>query len=319
MTLARSRAAVVGACAICLVSVSCDMLLGLAGEDELDCATIEASAPGWLVRSCVMRVSCTPFVEEFKIGQCIGKTVPFASPYDRCTSKANSCFDMHACSGIGLATQAQCAGKAKGWHCQGERGVRCGFGDPYFVDCAFHGAQCKLYGNAETGSAWPCTIEAKDSCSPDGVGYCEGSMAVFCSNGRRWGYDCAKRQLRCAESEGQSYCSRYTEPCASKNKAGCVDGRYSVCTTSGYGVNYDCNTAGGTCKYGSCGPAACKQIPFESKCFEKCLDDSRMQVCVFWDTLAAGQPLVVDCKEHGFERCEMRDDPKSSRDFAVCR
>ena len=226
---------------------------------------------------------------------------------------------MASCSGLGLAAPSLCAGQPKGWHCQGDWALRCGYGDPYFVDCGFHGAVCKPHGDMASSGAWPCAIAANQSCNKDGAAYCEGTNAVFCSQGERWGTDCASRQLRCVESEGDAFCTRYTETCDPSAKQGCVDGKYTTCAMSGFGITYDCTTAGGQCKYTSCIPAGCKQIPFESKCSEACLGDSKMRVCVFWNTLGSGQPLTVDCKDYGFERCEMRDDPDSSRDFALCR
>ncbi len=304
----------------CLALVGCAMLTDLDGEDQLDCAKFEATAPGWLVRSCVMRVSCTPYVETLKIGQCIGKTAPKASAYDRCTSKANSCPDIEACSGYGLASAPQCVGQPDGWHCEGDRAVRCGFGDPYVVDCAFHGSICKLYGGAATNGAWPCAIPASQACQLKGTGYCDGDQAVYCdASGQRWGFDCAKSQQRCVAADGESFCSNYTEACEPAKNGRCDGDKIATCTTAGLGLIHDCDTASGRCEYGSCVPAGCKQIPFQSKCTEKCLDATRMQVCVFWNSLGSGQPLTVDCKDHGMERCEMRDDPDSSRDFAVCR
>lgn len=315
----RNQALVAGLWALCVLLASCDALLGLDGEDELDCASVQASAPGWLVRSCIMRVSCSPFVETLKIGQCIGRTAPFATAYDRCTSKANSCADIQACTGVGRAAAALCDQRSKGWHCQGDRALRCGYGEPYVVECGLLGAKCKLYQGAETASAWPCAVPTAMSCATNDVGFCDGTVAVSCGQGQAWGRDCARQQLRCVQSEGQAFCSAYSEPCDPNAHLGCQDGRYTVCATSGFGLTYDCTTAGGQCEHTSCAPKGCKQIPFESKCRERCLDASRMQICVFWDSLGAGQPMTVDCKDHEFDRCEMLDDPKSSRDFAACR
>ncbi len=281
----------------------CQAVLDLDGT-VLDCAKAPATGlPAALVKACTLKVSCSPF-PQFRIGDCISDARPHATAGDRCYRDAKSCVDIAKCNGYALLGATACDGRAKGWSCAGSQAIRCGFGAPYYVDCAFHGGECKLYANAAKSSTWPCTMPNKGACKVNGKWHCEGDVMVNCSNGTRWGRDCAARGLRCVQTKTNAYCSSFTEPCVAD---ACVDGKAVNCGSSQLGRVYDCALAGGYCNAGLCQPLGCVQLYADKatvKCRERCLDKTRMQVCLYARGEAdRGRPHTIDCLDHGFKRC----------------
>ncbi len=293
----------------------CEALLDLDGT-AMDCAKAPApKLPAALVKACTLKVSCSPF-PAFRIGECIADARPHASAGDRCYRDAKSCVDITKCNGYAMLGAAACDGRVKGWSCAGSQAIRCGFGAPYYVDCAFHGGECKLYANAAKSSIWPCTMPYTSACKVNDQWHCEGDVMVTCSNGTRWGRDCAARGLRCVQTKTNAYCSSFTEPCLVD---ACVDGKAVNCGSNQLGHIYDCALAGGHCDAGKCQPlqpSGCvhlrtKEAPV--KCQERCLDKTRMQVCLYAQQKAVytiaqgwfdrGRPHIIDCLDHGFARC----------------
>ncbi|MBM4342303.1 MAG: hypothetical protein FJ100_02875 [Deltaproteobacteria bacterium] len=283
----------------------------------LDCAYAPLSQnelPPWLVQSCVLLASCSPFGSQ-SVGTCIRDAVPLSSVYFHCIQGAATCQDVEACQGAGRLPASACADKPKGWHCDGLRGVRCGFGEPTYVDCAKVGGTCALYKEAATAETWPCLLK-KGACAADKHWRCDGTRQVFCSGTELWGQDCAATGQRCLQGSTGATCSPVSFPCSQNT---CQGNTLHHCPWYGqpWGFRYDCAVAGGVCQDGMCRRKECAYG--DTPCRERCLDGTRMQTCVgsryAWE---GGAPLTVDCAAYGFTGCA-RPVVKGVEGLPVCR
>ena len=308
---ARARTAVLAA----LLAAGCSIFADLPLEPELDCNKVPANPPDQLVRACVLRASCSPFLPKREVGECIAEARPMSTPYDLCTADAKGCGDIAACTGLARLTEGSCTGRKDGWHCQGATAVRCGFGEPYMVDCGARGATCKLYSGADKSSFWPCELPADTPCAADKTWHCQGDKLVYCAGSDRWGEDCGARGMRCVKSGSSAGCTSLAKPCTGAKRC---EGDVAVsCTSWGAELRLDCGLGGGNCKDGRCVTIGCDDQAYES-CRVRCVDETHLRTCLYgeygnW----GGHPLIIDCTAYGFERCVL--EKSSTRTWRVCR
>ena len=304
----------------------CNMIVDTTRDPEIDCAKLQPSPPAWLVRSCVMRVSCSPYLPAKTIGGCIGAAEPLSTKRARCAKDAKTCADVAACNGYAPLADAACKDRPQGWSCAGDQAIRCGFGDPYYVDCAHHGGTCRLYAGAAKYSTWPCRLKATNTCSGEKTTWhCADNKTRICLPDGVYGRDCDAVQGTCHEyvDEGtpRAYCSSYSEPCTQPSGwKGCVGDTVVRCGSGGVGAVFDCSLIGGTCQYGRCRAKDCKVVVLGlagPPCREKCLDDNRMQACVFPGSHDGGQRLTIDCRDHGLTTCAAGK--LDGKPFTYCR
>jgi len=252
------------------------------------------------------------------IGDCIGDVIPAASPHGLCLKNAQNCVDVAKCNGFAPLAPAVCDGRPKGWSCEGSQAIRCGYGAPYYVDCAFHGGACKLYPNADEASTWPCALPEAAKCAVQGKWHCVGTVRTFCEDGLRYGSDCAARKQTCMETNSGATCVRGNEPCSDPffakmeklgqkgmRLAGCSDGRLVTCYQNGYAEIHDCAITGAGCSGAQCESTTCTVLSPDDgpvRCKEECIDGHRMRACLY-TRYGTGQPLDIDCRDHGFKSC----------------
>ena len=281
---------------------------------ELDCAKVPLHIPDWLVRSCVLSVSCSPFVPDRTIGECIRDVEPLSTPYHACMKDATTCSDIAACRAYWQMSADACVGAASGWRCEGDIAIQCGVGRSWAVDCGQLGAKCTLYKGADQSSFWPCALSTT-SCSGADSWHCDGSRRTICSGTTAWGHDCAAMHAKCIDAKGGAFCSTAASTCSTPGTT-CQGHDVQQCHSAGVSATYRCAVAGGSCDNGDCVQTGCSfggQI-----CEEGCADPTQMRVCLSSVDDIFGSPLLIDCTKHGFSSCALVQ-RKENSPFAACR
>ncbi len=244
-----------------------------------------------VVRSCVLKVSCSPFDPVDLISACVTLNTQLTYPSADCRS-AMSCADVTRCTGEGF-TQTPCAADDPAWKCDGSKVVNCR--DGYFLDCAAYAGSCALYTDATQGERAGCQVLPQ--CSDDaGQLHCAGSVLYECEQGVGFGQDCAQSGRVCLDDGVSAGCFDALPSCDADSMA-CLDDVATTCS-GGELVQSNCGSVGLRCDPSSldCLAPGCGPEKWES-CEETC-SGSELTLCY------GGAPYSIDCKDFGFASCE---------------
>lgn len=268
------------------------------------------SQPNWdVVRSCVLRTSCSPFIQGVTISQCITWNYQSAFLGTSCTLAAKNCDDVATCVGYGFAGSA----------CSGQSGIRCEDNVAYdctndfFLDCSTRGGTCVLYdsnGDFENDSAG-CKVT--DCADPDGTERCVGNNYYTCIGGEGIGAACSAVQAECRTQGGQTGCFLKTSDTCATPGLSCNGDTANLCT-GGALLELDCASVGLNCSddvSGTyCAAAGCTAEQ-ASACQESC-NGTTMNLCY------GGISFPIDCTEYGFTRCATVTNPSSQEQYTQC-
>ncbi|MEZ4373289.1 MAG: hypothetical protein R3B07_20870 [Polyangiaceae bacterium] len=268
------------------------------------------SQPNWdVVRSCILRNSCSPFVQGITISDCVTWNYQSAFLGTSCTLAAKNCDDVATCVGYGFAGDA----------CDGQTGIRCENNVAYdckndfFLDCSTRGGTCVLYdsnGDFVNDSAGCKVTQCSD---PDGTERCEGNNYYTCIGGEGIGAACSAVQAECRSQGGQTGCFLKTSDSCTTSGLTC-DGNTANLCTGGTLLKLNCTSVGLECSDDLSGTycAAAGCTPEQASACEESCNGSVMSLCY------GGVPFAVDCQDYGFARCGMFNNPSSQTMFAQC-
>lgn len=284
---------------------------GCAALFSLDEYTVAEVCPAALTvdptvaETCVRALSCSPFVPRAKLSICMTYDLFAAHPQIDCLRAATSCSDVAKCTGVGLASAAQCPSGAAEWRCAGSLAVRCSTSGSYTLDCAVLGGQCGTYASSAGGAIDRAGCRVASRCTGSGDS-CQGDTLVSCVNGQGFGTACGPQGGACDVVDGQAGCYPATEAC-SGSTAACTGNVLSLCGGLGHVERFDCGARGHRCvtttsSEGFCVAPGCP-TSLEGECKESC-EGSKMSLCV------AGVKTTVDCRDYGMSRCRELNDTR---------
>lgn len=262
-----------------------------------------------VVQTCVLRASCSPFVPDSTISDCISLNLQQAFVGAACTSAAKNCADVDSCQGYGYTTAAQCSGQT-GWRCENNSAIDCT--DGYYISCSRLGGQCQMYNSNGTLTA---DCEVVSSCT-SGQSACQGDLAYTCINGVGYGMACSNFGAQCGMQNGQAACFLATQTCSGTLPPCSGTTTAQVCL-NGRKQSYDCSSVGLVCKSDSNGPYCVSPgctMADANNCAESC-SGSTAHVCY------GGVPYDIDCTKYGFSTCTAHDDkapPAGIGHYVVC-
>lgn len=264
-----------------------------------------------VIQTCVLRASCSPFVPNARISDCITLNLQQAFIGTACTSAATDCSEVDLCQGYGFTTPQQCSGQT-GARCQNNVAINCTQG--YYIDCTKQGGQCRTYDSNGDGTLDTADCMVVNSCtSAQG---CQGDALYTCINGVGYGMACGNFGAQCSTQSGQPACQLATQTC-SGTLPPCANGSAQVCI-NGLKTTFDCGSVGLDCKsdstYGPYCVAPGCTLKKAATCAESCTG-SIAHLCY------GGVPFDVDCKKYGFSTCKGHDDkapPQGIGHFVVC-
>lgn len=272
------------------------------GSDEQDCScSVYGRLDADLVRRCVYTISCDPLYVAGGIGGCI----ELDGNLDPCLLEAESCAAVAECKRRRFATEVECEAGPVGLHCEGDTAIYCNetaSASDFAVDCGAIGGTCDPGLAAEQDEVVPCRLPAPDPCvDAAGVWSCSGDVAYSCIDGVPYGEDCASYGTICVELQGEAVCEPALAPCDDASPGVCDGSTLSVCLESGQEARFDCAQWGGEC-VDSEGEARCLApgcSPEDGTDCEPGCFGSEMTLCV------GGAQYALDCKDYGFEQCQM--------------
>jgi hypothetical protein len=265
-----------------------------------------------VIQTCVLRASCSPFIPDTRISDCVTLNLQQAFIGTACTSNATNCSEVDLCQGYGFTTQAQCSGQT-GWRCQNNVAINCAQG--YYISCSKLGGQCEMYDS--TGDFVKDTADCKvvGSCT-SGQSGCQGDLAYTCVNGVGYGMACSNFGAQCSTQSGQPTCLLATQTCSGALPP-CENGSAQACI-NGLKQTFDCSSVGLGCQSDAkngpfCVAPGCT-LAAATTCAESCTG-STAHLCY------GGVPFDVDCKKYGFSTCTGHDDkapPQGIGHYVVC-
>jgi len=286
--------------------------------DYSEASVGQCPADSNLERACVQQVSCDPNVPPFDISYCIAM-----DPLSSCLRNIQTCDDFTACTGRRYGASNACSAGETGWKCSSPTlAVFCpSSGSQFSVDCSKLGAVCNAYTQGGGTGYWPCRVDPATSCSDTdpSLWHCSGNFNYHCLDGIQYGEQCdrAEYSRTCVEqTAGKAFCTLGTSTCASPKTFACSGNVAVSCSAYGYSYQSDCSRGGGTCDkaattFGTVCGAQSGCPGSTGSCFEQCVGDSVMSVCVH------GAPYQIDCKSYGYSTCKKWTDPKDSTNFLV--
>ena len=272
-----------------------------------------------VVRSCVLRSSCSPLIPARTISSCVTLNTQQAFGGQACTASATNCQLIQQCEGYGFTSE--CADSDTGWRCTNNRAVNCD--NDYFVDCGKWGGNCTTY--SSTGfppdDSAGCIVEENCTDSP-GVTVCRGSNLYQCNYdtgiffGDGIGQDCSKFFAECKDLGGGPGCYFSLPDCGNTDGGvqACDEQTAQICSTAGL-IRYPCATVGLLCAEGSVSPTCVAPgcaADDVTTCTESC-SGSIASICY------GGAPFEVDCTGYGFDACQMYDGSATGLgNYVVC-
>ncbi|MGC4091475.1 MAG: hypothetical protein QM756_27075 [Polyangiaceae bacterium] len=244
-----------------------------------------------VVRSCVLKVSCSPFDPLDLISVCVSLNTQQTFKSSDCRG-ATTCDDIAKCTGEAFLTSA-CAATDPAWKCDGTLAVNCQSG--YSVDCVVYGGTCALYTDPVAGQRARCQV--LPSCTEAaGAYHCSGTVLYECVTGVAFGRDCAIGGGTCDETvAGDAHC-RDPLPTCEADSFGCNGNVANECL-DGTLYESECASVGLSCDSSSayCLAPGCAPSTWES-CSETC-SGAQLTFCY------GGVPHTVDCRDFGFSTC----------------
>lgn len=264
-----------------------------------------------VVQTCILRASCSPFIPDTRISDCITLNLQQAFIGTACTANATNCNEVDLCQGYGFTSPQQCTGQS-GWRCENNVAINCTQG--YYISCSKLGGQCQMYDS--NGDFTPDTADCKvlSSCT-SGQSGCQGDAAYTCIDGEGYGMVCSNFGAQCDTQNGQPACLLATQSC-SGTLPPCQNDSAQVCV-NGLKQTFDCSSVGLGCQSDANGPycvAPGCTLADANKCTESCTG-STAHLCY------GGVPYNVDCKAYGFSTCAGHDDkapPQGIGHYVVC-
>ncbi len=268
------------------------------------------SEPNWdIVRSCILRTSCSPFVPNVTVSQCVTLNYQSAFLGTSCTLAAQDCDDVGTCQGYGYAGAA----------CDGQSGKRCENNIAYdcdgnvFLDCGTQGGNCVYYDSNGDNLDDSVGCKVTDCADPNGTQGCSGNTYYTCIDGEGIGAACSAVQAECRTQGTQTGCFLKTRDTCTTSGVSCDANVAKVCS-GGSLLEFDCNSVGLNCSDDPagtyCAAAGCttEQV---AACEESC-NGSVMNICY------GGVPFAVDCQAYGFSSCRTFEHPDTKLPFALC-
>jgi hypothetical protein len=282
---------------------------GGAGTDAAACGSVLAPNLD-VVRSCILRASCSPFVPNATISTCVSLDVQRAFLGTACTSNAQSCDDIELCEGYGF-TDAECAGGQSGWRCENNVAINCDSG--YFLSCNKHGGTCTMYdsdGDLVDDRAG-CRVES--GCFGSDEPQCNGDTLYRCYSGDGIGVICTNLGAKCKTVDGETNCF-FQAPSCDGSEPPCAGNTGQQCLSGGTLLRWDCESVNLGCASDASG-AYCVApgctLADVAACQESC-SGSTLHLCY------GGVRYDVDCQSYGFGTCLELDDAGGIGHFALC-
>lgn len=270
-----------------------------------------------LIRGCLMRVSCDPYLPPVNLSACVSYATQVSSTREACTYEALDCEVIDDCLGREYADEdelALCDGSAV-WACDVDEALYCG-GVPLKVDCEQFQTTCVGHADVDRPEVVGCAASISTECSDSGDEsyYCDGNVLYTCVDGVPLGRDCGADGSTCVEQDGEGFCHDSSTTCSALNTYECDDGVLTVCDEWGLAADYDCSEAGLGCSIDSSGSGAClaNGCPSFDDCEERCLDGYTLQFCV------GGAKVNLDCALFGLGSCYESELSGSGVEFAGC-
>ena len=199
-------------------SAGCNSLLGLDGFHVTGDTNTDGGPPVCgqvtmnqkVIQTCVLRASCSPFIPDTRISDCITLNLQEAFIGTACTSAATNCNEVDLCQGYGFTTPQQCTGQT-GWRCENNVAINCTQG--YYVSCSKLGGQCQMYDSNNDGTNDTADCKVVDTCT-SGQSGCQGDLAYNCVNGVGYGMACSNFGAQCGTQSGQPACLLATQTCS---------------------------------------------------------------------------------------------------------
>lgn len=301
--LSATRAIAAGLFALALLAGACDsdplveVQVSQSGAfalpDAIGCDHTRFAVNSEVVRSCVLKVSCTPFDPLDVISTCVTLDTQQTFKTSDCRG-ATTCDDIARCTGEAWSAKP-CAPEDGAWKCDGTRVINCVEG--YEVDCQTYGGTCALYDDPVIGKRARCQVLSgcKEAA---GRFHCASPHVLYeCHAGKGFGRDCSIGGGTCEEEAGSNAGCRDPLPscgadalsCVGAVSAQCVDGKLYESNCGGVGLGCDPESA-------FCLAPGCAARDWDN-CSESC-SGSKLSFCY------GGAPYSVDCKDFGFTSCE---------------
>ncbi|MCA9631382.1 MAG: hypothetical protein KC766_27175 [Myxococcales bacterium] len=262
-----------------------------------------------VVRSCILRTSCSPFLQSVTISNCITWNYQSAFLGTSCTLAALDCDDIATCQGYGFAG-ADCAGQS-GVRCEDNIAYDCN--NDFFLDCATRGGTCVLYDSDGDSTNDSAGCKVADCFDPDGTEACDGNTYYTCIGGEGIGAACSAVQAECRSQGSQTGCFLKTRDTCTTTGLSCDGNKARLCTGDTL-LELDCTSVGLECSDDPAGTycAAAGCTPTQASACEESCNGSVMNLCY------GGVNFPVDCQDYGFTRCAMLNDPSGGAPYAQC-
>jgi hypothetical protein len=253
-----------------------------------------------LVTTCMMAISCDPFVFPVSLSDCITKDVLRSTGSYACLSTIADCNGWYNCQGDRFSTLDECPGFSS--FCDtNNTAFDCVVAYPGLVtNCTKQGGTCVQYTDDFGDSRADCVVVPSCTDVDGGVQCSPNNQAISCINGQGFGLNCTAVDSTCqaGTTVGQS-CAPNGNVCSSPGTTSCSDGTtLSTCDVTSQGFTYDCSRAGDTCTTGDAGSGCVAPgCALPSSCVESCDGLNTLTVCV------GGAPFTIDCTQYGFTSC----------------
>jgi hypothetical protein len=261
-----------------------------------------------LVRTCVLAVSCDPYLFPVTLSDCITQNALQAANSFACISTITSCAgatnSFYSCEGVRFATTSECPGLTSSCDTVNQVAIDCNYSmiTGVVTDCSrTPTTSCQIYQDSGTSSNAGCVVN--DPCSLADGGGCTNNSIFDCvatsDGGVGIGRNCGNAS--CVSAAGGPICQfNGSVACADAGETSCNGSTLQKCETSGQAFNYDCTRAGGYCITNDAGISSCVSPGCgpSSSCTESC--DSvtgTLSVCV------GGAAYAIDCTQYGFSGC----------------
>ena len=260
-----------------------------------------------LVSTCVLAISCDPYLFPVTLSDCITNNALQAANSFSCLSTITSCAgttnSFYSCEGLRFATTSECPGITSSCDNTNHVAINCNYviSPGLVTDCSrTPTSACQIYDDSGTSSVADCVVA--NSCSLADAGGCMGNNRFDCISlndaGIGVGRNCAN--ATCIPTSSGAACQfNGSASCTSTGSQTCSGNTLQACDSNGQVFNYDCTRAGGACAtntgVGQCLSPGCSP---SSTCAESCdIATGALNVCV------GGAPYKNDCSHYGFSGC----------------
>ncbi|HZU85038.1 MAG TPA: hypothetical protein VE987_19035 [Polyangiaceae bacterium] len=253
-----------------------------------------------LVTTCVLAISCDPFLFPITLSDCITRNELQAILPVACLTQITDCSGYYACQGSRYATATECPAGSTTGMCGGtnqELAIDCFTGS--VKNCAKTGGTCATVTDAN-GLRADCVVVP--SCTDtSGNLLCTNNQLYSCFQGVGYGSSCDALGATCSTtgSRGTDCYFNSTTTCTTPGTATCSTGTtVTACAEANQRFDFDCSRAGGSCQTDATGNGACVApgCSTTSSCAEVCTG-AVVTACV------GGAPYTIDCTQYGFSSC----------------